>query len=115
MFADGSDFSWETIDKNRNLYYQNQLAQQILNEYEETMRLISSSLNIHLNIGQSFVTNTSQAFMSIEAVSINSIANKLIRQSDDAQIQLPTNVVLNQSNDSTVLIRVRCFSDGNQQ
>ncbi|CAF1672869.1 unnamed protein product, partial [Adineta ricciae] len=29
LFADGDDFSWETIQKNRNIYYQKQLANQI--------------------------------------------------------------------------------------
>ncbi len=29
LFVDGNDFSYETIQKNRNLYYQQQLANQV--------------------------------------------------------------------------------------
>ncbi len=108
LFADGNDFSWETIEKNRNIYYQTQLANTITNQVNEIISKLTSSLNIHLNIGQGLTMNSSEAFMSLETKSIQSLSNKLVKQVGNAQIHLPENLNTNISNDSTVSIRV-CF------
>ncbi|CAF4628727.1 unnamed protein product, partial [Rotaria socialis] len=80
LFADGNDFSWETIEKNRNIYYQKQAANEISTEVEQTISLISSALNIHLNLGQILTVNTSSIFMSMETISVGSLSNKSIEQ-----------------------------------
>ncbi|CAF4251361.1 unnamed protein product, partial [Adineta steineri] len=105
LFADGNDFSWETIERNRNIYYQKQLANQIINQMNEIIALLSSSLNIHLNIGQQSIIDTSQVFMSLESKSIESLSNKLSQQMVNVQIQLPENLNLNLSNNSKISIR----------
>jgi hypothetical protein len=105
LFADGTDFSWETIEKGRNLYYQKQTANQINQQTNETISLLTSALNIHLNIGQNLTMNTSSVFMSLGTISINSLSNKVIQQVGNAQIYLPSNIA---NDDQTVSLRV-CF------
>ncbi len=72
------------------------------------MSLLTSSLNIHLNIGQDLIMNTSEVFMSLETNTINSLSNKQIKQIGNGQISLPTNFNSNINKNSTVSIRV-CF------
>ncbi|UJR25703.1 hypothetical protein I4U23_007054 [Adineta vaga] len=91
LFSDGNDFSWETIQKNRNSYYQNELANQIMIQMKELITLITSSLNIHLNIGQDFIVDTSQVLMSLETKSFESFSNQFNKQIGNGQIQLPLN------------------------
>ena len=98
LFADGNDFSWETIEKNRNIYYQKQLANEILNQMNELISFLTLSLNIHLNIGQNILIDTSQVFMSLEIQSnLFSIRN--------GQVQLLSSN-LNISNNKKISIRV---------
>ena len=92
LFASDDDFSWETVANGRNRYYQRQLAQQINNQMTETISLLSSALNVHLNIGQQSTMNTSSLFLSLETVSLQSLSKKVIYPSGQAQIQLPSKV-----------------------
>jgi hypothetical protein len=48
------------------------------------MSLLTSSLNVHLNVGQETMMNTSQVFMSLETRSIQSLSNKQIKQVGNA-------------------------------
>ncbi|UJR21041.1 hypothetical protein I4U23_024141 [Adineta vaga] len=105
LFADGDDFSWETMQKNRNTYYQKQLANKIMYQAKEIISLLSSILNIHLNIGQDIVMNTTQVFMSLETKSFDALLNKLIKQVGNAHIQLPQTFQSNMSNHSKISIR----------
>ena len=105
---EGNDFSYEAIQKGRNLYYQKQLANQIRNQMTEIVSLLTAALNIHLNIGQNLTMNTPHAFMSVETVSMESLPNKQIQQVGNAQIHLPSNFNANLSNNSTISHRV-CF------
>ncbi len=68
LFINKNDFSKETIDKNRNIYYQKKLANQINNQVKEIISLLTSALNIHLNIGQNLIINTPEVFMSLETI-----------------------------------------------
>ncbi len=107
LFADGNDFSWETIEKGRNIYYQKQLANQITNQVNEILSLLTSSLNLHLNLGQNLIMNTSEVFMSLETQSIHSLSNQQIQQVGNARISLPTYIKTNLSNNQTTIsIRV---------
>jgi hypothetical protein len=106
LFANGNDFSWETIEKNRNIYYQKQLANQISTQTTQTMALLTSTLNIHLNLGQNLTTNTSSVFMSLETISTTSLSNKLIEQVGNAQIQIPSNFEINSTDDNSISLRV---------
>jgi hypothetical protein len=104
LFADGDDFSWETIQKGRNVYYQKKLAEEITIKVSEMIRLLTSVLNIHLNIGLNSTINTSEVFLSLETLSIESLSNKTVKQVGSAQIQIPSNLHLNKN--QTVLLRV---------
>ncbi|CAM4949155.1 unnamed protein product [Rotaria socialis] len=105
LFADGNDFSWETIEKNRNIYYQKQATNEISTEVEQTISLISSALNIHLNLGQNLTVNTSSIFMSMETISVGSLSNKSIEQIGDARIQMPSNLQFNSTDSSSLSIQ----------
>jgi hypothetical protein len=85
LFANGNDFSPETIEKNRNIYYQKQAANQISTQTTDTMSLLTSALNIHLNIGQNMTMNTPSVFMSLETSLMLSLSNKLFHNELDDQ------------------------------
>ena len=107
LFSDGNDFSYETIEKGRNQYYQQQIAAQLTQQISEMTSFLTSALHIHLNIGQNVSMNTSAMFMSLETLPIESLSNKRIEQVGSAQIGLPT---LDLQNNQTISLRVRYFS-----
>jgi hypothetical protein len=107
LFASNNDFSWETIEKGRNIYYQKQMANQINSQVTQTTSLITSALNIHLNIGQNHTMNTPSVFMSLETASISSLSNKLIQQVGNAQIHIPSQFTLSSNGSSPISVRVR--------
>ncbi|UJR08126.1 hypothetical protein I4U23_012402 [Adineta vaga] len=105
LFSDGNDFSIETIEKNRNIYYQKQLANEIINQANEIISLLTFSSNIHLNIGQNLTINTSNAFMSLQTVSIDSFSNRMITQPSNSKFHIPSNMTINITNTSPILLR----------
>ncbi len=109
LFANKNDFSKETIDKNRNIYYQKQLANQIIHQMNQTIGLLTSALNIHLNIGQKLIMNTSEVFMSLETIAMDSIFNKQIQQVGQAKIRMPSNFSYRRNQNETISIRVCCL------
>ena len=110
LFLDGNDFSSDAIEKGRNQYYQKQLANQLTNQANEILSILSSTLNIHLNIGQKSMTNTPNVYMSMETISINELSNKTIQQIGSAQIQLPSKFNSSLNANSTLSLRV-CEND----
>lgn len=107
LFADKNDFSWETIQKNRNKYYQKQMASRVNTAVSETMSLITSALNMHMNIGQNLLIDSSTIFMSIERTSAASLANKIIDQVGGAQIRIPSTLTLITNDNTSISLRVR--------
>ena len=107
LFASGDDFSWNTIQSGRNQYYQRQLANQIQSKTTATLGLLSNALNVHLNMGQNMTMNTSSIFMSLETVSIRSLGNRLVQQSDGARTQMPSSLQLDSHSHPSVSLRVR--------
>ncbi|UJR17142.1 hypothetical protein I4U23_004038 [Adineta vaga] len=102
LFGDGNDFSWSTIEKNRNVYYQKQLANEIVSKTKEIISLMTLSLNVHLNREQSLVLNTSEVLMSLERTSFESLVNKQI---GNAQINLPSTIQTEFNTNQTISIR----------
>ena len=92
------------------MYYQKRLANQIRDQVNEIISLLTATLNVHLNVGQDLTMNTSQVFMSLETRSIESLANKQIKQVGNAQIRLPSNFQADLTGNSAVSIRVCLFS-----
>ena len=94
----------------RNLYYQKQTADLINSRAKDIDSLITSSLNVHLNLGQNFVINTSQTFSTLETMSIEALKSKLIEQPGNARFEIPSNFTLNIAENSSVVLRVRSFT-----
>ena len=109
LFADGDDFSWQAIQKGRNQYYQKQLAAQVDAKTTATLALLTETLRIHLNVGQSMTMNTSSVFMTTQTLTIQSLSQRTIRQPDNAQIQLPANIQVSSTGGSSISLRVRSF------
>ena len=107
LFADGDDFSWETIETNRNTYYQKQLANQVINRANELISLLTTSLGLHLNTGQGFHLDTSQMMMSLETKSIQSLSTAFTKPIGNARVQLPENLSSHLGNHQSISIRVR--------
>jgi hypothetical protein len=82
------------------------MATQINSQVTETISLITSALNIHLNIGQNFTMNTSSVFLSIETTSITSLSNKIIQQVGDAQMHIPSSFNLSTNDNTSISLRV---------
>jgi hypothetical protein len=79
----------DLIILSENIYYQNQLANEITRQGTEIIRLLTSSLNIHLNLEQNLILNTSEVFLSLETISIQSLSNKTVKQVGNGQIYFP--------------------------
>ncbi|CAF1645338.1 unnamed protein product, partial [Adineta ricciae] len=75
---------------------------QITNQVTRIQSLLTSSLNIHLNIGQNLSINTSQSFVFLETISIESLNNKIIKQIENSQFNLPSSLTFNST---SVLLR----------
>lgn len=108
--ADGNDLPWISIEKRQNNYYQKQLANQIKTQANDIISKLTSSFNIHLNIGQDITMNTTQVFMSLETKSIESLLTKQIKQvGENAKIIFPSYFNATIRNNSTISIRVCLF------
>ncbi len=88
-FADGNDFSWETIQKNRNLYYQQQSSNQIITQMEDVLSKAVNILSYHLNVGQTNTISTNSISMLTKKIDLNNLNSLTISQEDGAQITLP--------------------------
>ncbi len=103
LFADGNDFSEETIEKNRNIYYQNQLANQVHEQQTKIIFLLVSALNVHLNINQNFTINTPEILMLLEKVLFESLRNK---EFENNEIYLPSEMNSTLNNNDIVSFQV---------
>jgi hypothetical protein len=75
----------------------------------ETLSSITTALNVHLNIGQSMVMNTTEVFVSMETASIASLSNKLIQQVGNSQIRIPSIFNSSLNNNASVSLQVSSF------
>ena len=65
------------LNKNeKNIYQQKELANQIQNQVKEIISRLNSILNIHLNVGQQSIVNTSEVLMSLQSEIIESLSNQ---------------------------------------
>lgn len=65
--------------------------------------LLTSTLNLHINVGQNCQINTSDVFMSMETLSNQSLSNKSIEPVANARIQLPLNFTLSNHNNTDTI------------
>jgi len=50
--------------------------------------------------------NTSQTFMTLETISIDSLENKIVKQIGNALFVIPSNFTLNRTDNSSISLRV---------
>jgi len=92
LFTNGNDYSPSTIEKGRNSFYQNEIK--IENEMKELQMELNEGLNIHLNVNQTFLINSSSMVVSIVKLSVDSFLNKTLsdqRLSFPSQLNLSSN------------------------
>jgi hypothetical protein len=75
----------------------------------EMILFLTSSLHIHLNLGQNLTINTSRTFMTLETISLQPLENKLVKQVGNTQFQIPSNFTLNTKRNFSILLRVSRF------
>ena len=108
LFADGGDFSWTNMIKGRNAFFQKQMADQVQRRVDEATSLLTDALSIHLNVGQTFIMNTSSTFLTLGKVSTESLLERVQSRVAGGQVFLPSTLFSNQtSNNSPVFARVR--------
>ncbi|CAF0957173.1 unnamed protein product, partial [Didymodactylos carnosus] len=90
LFAEGDDFSWETIQKNRNIYYQQQTSVAVSSQADNSLSMITNVLSYHINIGQNTVINASAISISLQKTKSSELTNITISQSDEARVTLPS-------------------------
>ena len=69
---------------------QEELSSRVLKQMNEVSSLLSKALNIHLNVEQQFTLNTSDVFMSIGTLKIESLLGKEIPSVSEARFRLPS-------------------------
>ncbi|CAF3507643.1 unnamed protein product [Rotaria sordida] len=89
LFADGDDFSWETIQKNRNLYYQQQDSNGVVEQIDGILSKAINVLSYHINVGQTNVINTDSISMKTEKQRLDKLNSLTISQAAGTQINLP--------------------------
>ena len=110
LFADGNDFSWETIAHGRNRFYQKRLAKSIDQQTAKITSLLTQAMIIHLNRVQQWQLNTSSVFISIESLPVGSLSNKDIEPIRDVRMRLPSTLILNTTETESLFIRVCSWS-----
>ena len=63
-------------ENEKNIYQQKELANQIETKMKEMISRLNSILNIHLNVGQQSIVNTSEVLMSLQSETIESLSNQ---------------------------------------
>ena len=109
LYSDEKSISYETIQKNRNIFYQKRLANEIQEKVKKIISLLSLSINIHLNLEQNFIINTSEVFSSLKTLSCQSLSNQILKQVGNALVQFPSQFNSNLNQNQTISLRVNYF------
>lgn len=89
LYAEGDDFSWETIQKNRNLYQQQQCSNQLVGQIEDILSECVSILSYHMNINQTNNISTDSISMITQKRTISALTSFTIEQAAGTEIILP--------------------------
>ena len=89
LFAEGDDFSWETMEKNRNMYYQQQSSNGIVDQIENVLSKVVNVLSYHINVGQSNIISTDSISMLTKKIILEDLTSLNISAATGAQITLP--------------------------
>ena len=102
LLSDGDD-----AIRTRKLFDQSQVANRVLKQMNEVSSLLTSALNIHLNVEQQFTMNTSNVFMSLQTLQIASLFGKEMPSVGKARLRLPSIWNLSLDEPQTGSLRVR--------
>jgi hypothetical protein len=95
LFAENGDFSEATIERNRNLCNQRETAHTLTKQMNDLITRLTQSLQIHLNVAQSFAVNSSSTILALETVSsLAALANKQINLTGSVRLSMPSQVSL---------------------
>ena len=89
MFADGDDFSVTTLERNRNMYYQQQGSNQLITQVENALSKAVTALSCHMNTGQTNTIDTPAISMVTKKLEMNNLSSLVINAASGAQIRLP--------------------------
>ncbi|CAF1178747.1 unnamed protein product [Adineta steineri] len=89
LFSDGGDFSAETIEKNRNIYYQQQSSSQVSGQMDQVLASAVSILSLHMNVGQTNVITTDSISMITQKRTINDLNSFNISQAAGTSVNFP--------------------------
>ena len=103
------DLEEDGKDSARNFFQQKQFSSQVLKEMNEVSSLLTEAMNIHLNVEQDFLVNTSNVFFSLQTLEIVSLLGKDISSLDNARVRFPSSWNLSLPEHSTGSLRVRSF------
>lgn len=116
FFAEGDDFSMETIEKNRNKYYQQLGSNGISEQVESSLSKAVNVLSYHMNTGQSHSVVTSSISMTTQKVTSENLSSLVINQQGGAEFSLPSISFCNEtkesqscSNSTPITVNVSCF------
>ena len=85
LLADGDD-----VERAENLFYQEQVSSRVSKQMSDVVNLLTRALNIHLNLEQQFMLNTSHVFVSLETLKGESLLGKEIQSAGNARLRLPS-------------------------
>jgi hypothetical protein len=84
LFVENGDLSSNTIERNRNLYYQRELANHIANRFDQALEFLSHTALVHLNEeGEQVATASSQIVTKIQRILSSSSSSHF---SDDSSL-----------------------------
>ena len=89
LFAEGDDFSVDTLERNRNLYYQQQGSNQVIEQVDDALSKAVNILSYHMNTGQINTINTPAIAMTTEKVQMSDLNSLVVSATSGAQIRLP--------------------------
>jgi len=72
-----TDLEFETLEKGRIFYFQKKLADSLNDKLNQIIFILTSSLNLHLNLGQNYSIETPQVFLSLQTISLQSLLTRM--------------------------------------
>ena len=95
------------MDRNRNILYQKELAKEMIDQSSEILSLVTQSLNIHLNLGQQFQLTNPSLLVSLETLTLPSLAKKEIQPIPGVQLRFPSKINVSSFSNGSTSVRVR--------
>lgn len=106
LFADGDDFSVTTLERNRNMYYQQQGSNQLITQVETALSKTVNALSYHMNTGQTNTIDTPAISMVTKKLEMDNLSSLVINAASGAQIRLPALSYCN------ITTQIRSCADG---